>query len=680
MSSYLSHEFLSKYEGIRPKNAGPLFEVTYLSKYSRWLEDKKRRETWKEIIHRVVDYNVGLYSGHQGEDYLKKEAELMFDYLFHLKTYPAGRTYWIGGTEAAKKWPESNLNCCMEVIDSLEAFYDLFHLLMVGAGVGYRILKEDVAKLPKFHTNFSIDSFPYKWNESYESQSFKYEVEDTTFIEVGDSKEGWVKSLELFLTLLATQPPIRDRELKIVFDYGNVRPAGERIKTFGGRAAGHEGLKLMFEKLTGIIKASGGQLSPVDCMDICNIIAENVLVGGVRRSAQIALGSPDDQEFIDAKLNLFERPELKHRRKSNNTVVLKEKPSREKVGELLQRVKESWEPGFLNFAEASRRRPWFAAVNPCSEILGANRGNCNLAGSFINSHIEDGNINWDTLEKSHRLATRISLRQTNINLSLQKWNEVHKRDRLLGISITGLMDALDALGWDHESEEAIDLMKKLRDWSNDEAIKYAKEMRVNIPLLVTTIKPEGTISLLTTTSCGMHRSYAPQFIRRYKISNMDPLCLALRELGVPNEPDQLAPDRTVFEFYVDSGARESANDESARKQLTRYLNLMKYYVDHNASCTLTVGPDEWEEMGDMIHDNWDGIVAIALANKDMSENVNYVQLPYEALSKDQLKPNPDLSNLHELVNKYENTEYEEEDIASNTTSLECSALGSCPTR
>lgn len=677
MTKLLSQDFLQKYHGVRPKNAGPLFEVTYLSKYSRWLEDKKRRETWGEIIERVVEYNVGLYSGHKTD--LTEEAEFMYDMLFHLYTYPAGRTYWIGGTDAAKKWPESNLNCCMLVIDELDAFYDLFHLLMVGAGVGYRILREDVAKLPKLNTRFEVEHLPYIWNKDNPAEETRGWWSDPLrvfSIQIGDSKEGWVESLKQFIE--ANRMGVS----KIVFDYSSVRPAGERIKTFGGKAAGPEGLQIMFDKLTNIIKTSGGQLSPVDCMDICNIIAENVLVGGVRRSAQIALGSPEDQEFIDAKLNLFEKPELKHRRKSNNTIVLKEKPSRESLGEILQRVKESWEPGFLNFEEASRRRPWFAAVNPCGEILGANRGNCNLSGTFMTSFInEAGELNEELLEKSHRLATRISLRQTNINLTLSRWNEVHKRDRLLGVSATGWEDMFDRLGWDSENDSRrASLMSRMNDWANDEANKYAFEMRVNRPLLVTTIKPEGTISLLTTSSCGMHKSYAPYFIRRYKISNMDAMCQALKDLGVPNEPDQIAPDRTVFEFYIDSGAKIGANDESARSQFMRYRTLMKHYVDHNASCTLTVGPDEWEEMGDLIYEHWDDVVAIALANKDMTENTNYIQLPYEAITKEQLKTNPDLSKLHEIVNYYENSEFEDDDIGSNLTGLECSANGSCPLR
>ena len=675
---YLSAEFLATYEGLRPRNAGPLFEITYLTKYSRWLEEEKRRETWLEIIKRVVEYSMSLYSGPAPREALEDEAELMFDYLFHLNTYPAGRSLWIAGTEAVKQVPESAFNCAFVVIDELEAFCDLFHLLMCGSGVGYRILPEDVAKLPKFSTSASIQHMKYNHRLNGVDKSTLLEIgEGKYLIKIGDSKQGWVKALKWFLEL--TSEPCSTKQ--IVFNYDYIRPAGERIKTFGGRAAGPEGLREMFDKLSALIQISGGSLSPVNCMDFCNIISQNVLVGGVRRSAQIALGSPEDKEFIEAKVNLT--PELSHRRMSNNTIMCDSRPKN--IQEILQRIRESWEPGVFNWGAAKKRRPNAQGTNPCSEISLDSRGVCNLSGSYIPSHIANGRLNYDSLEKSHRLASRIGLRQTNITMSLPRWDAVQKRDRLIGVSVTGLMDALDMLGWEFDSPEAIDLFRKLRFWANDEAKKYSFEMRVPRPLLVTCIKPEGTITLLSSsTSCGLHRSYSPQYIRRYKISNLDPVCTALKKLGVPNEPDHHKKDRTVFSFYINSGARMKANDESARKQLERYLTLMRHYVDHNASCTLTVGPDEWEDMGNLIYDNWDDIVSIALANKDFSENSNYTQLPYEAISEEEYQEKssafPDLSSLADLINRIENGEHEDlGDDDTNITSLEC-AGGFCPTR
>lgn len=693
--SFLSSEFLANYAGIRPKFAGPLFEWVYYTKYCRWIEELKRRETWAETVARVVEYNVGLYSGHKTKEELIPEAELMFDNIFHLKTYPAGRSLWIAGTKTVEAFAEANLNCCMEVIDSIEAFCDLFHLLMVGAGVGFRVLKEDVAKLPNFNTNIEIEhiynpvlgkkvenTYMRPWHDIEESEVIgRTQTYSHHFMVIGDSKGGWVEALRLFLNKASkTTKPFK---LKIHYSY--IRPAGERIKIFGGRAAGHEGLMEMFEKLNQLIKQCDGKLTPVAAMDFANIIAQNVVVGGGRRSAQIALGSEDDDEFINAKVDLPSN--LNHRRMSNNSIVVKSKPTKNKIDNILKRVRESWEPGFLNFEAASKRRPWFAATNPCNEILGADRGNCNLSGSFITSHIEDSKLNWESLEASHRLATRIGMRQTNITLSLPKWDFVHKRDRLVGVSITGLMRAFDVLGWTYDSEEAITLYQSLRMWANDEADKYAYEMRIPRPLLVTTCKPEGTITLLSDAmSCGLHRSYAPYYIRRIKLSKIDPVCKVFKYLGIDSEQDTKKPDRVVFSFPIDSGAPIAANDESAKDQLNRYLLLMKNYVDHNASNTITVGPNEWEGLGDMIYENWDDIVGVAIANKDLSENANYDQLPYEAITKEkyeQMKSTfPDLSNCLELINKAEQGiefEYEEDDGNIATTATECSG-GVCGVR
>lgn len=693
--AFLYPDFLKQYEGLRPKFAGPLFEWVYFTKYCRWIEEEKRRETWLETVARVVEYNLSLYSGPASKEELVKEAELMFDNIFHLKTYPAGRSLWIAGTKAAEAFPESNLNCTMLEIDSIEAFCDLFHLLMVGAGVGFRVLREDIAKLPTFNTGIEIEHI-YKpevkknhventhirkvqdVEEDYVN-GFKYTYSHDVLV-IGDSKKGWVEALRLFLNKASkTQKPFK---LKIVYSY--IRPAGERIKTFGGRAAGYEGLKDMFEKLNQLIRQCNGRLTSVAAMDICNIIAQNVVVGGGRRSAQIALGPEDDEEFINAKVGL--PLELAHRRMSNNTLVIKETPERYKITEILDRVRASWEPGFLNLKAAKARRPWFSAVNPCSEILGANRANCNLSGTFVTSFVENGELDWEGLEKSHRLAARIGMRQTNITLSLPEWDKIHKRDRLIGVSITGLMDALDKLGWAYNSEEAIHLYKQLRRWANEEADKYSFELRIPRPLLVTTCKPEGTISLLSTVSPGLHRAYAPYFIRRIKLSKIDPVCKVFKHLGISWEQDTKKPDRVVFSFPIASGAEMSANDEPALDQLNRYLILMRNYVDHNASCTLTVGPDEWEIMGDKIYENWDDIVAIALANKNLSENSNYDQLPYEAISKEKyeemIKDFPNLSNCLDLINKAEQGiefEYEEDD-GNIGSGIECSGLGSCPLR
>jgi ribonucleoside-diphosphate reductase alpha chain/ribonucleoside-triphosphate reductase len=426
------------------------------------------------------------------------------------------------------------------------------------------------------------------------------------------------------------------------------------------------------------IQECNGNLTPTACMDIANIIAKNVLVGGVRRSAQIALGSEDDDEFKDAKVGLFTLPHMKdkrHRVMSNNSLVFVRKPSKTNLTSMFERIKTSWEPGFLNFKAASKRRPWLGGVNPCGEALLSDKGNCNLSGINLMAFVKNGEFNLQAAEKAIRLVTRLGLRQTNITWSLPDWDTVHKRDRLLGVSLTGVMDAFDSLGIEFDSNKAITILQHLNNSANDEAELYAFEMRVPKPLLVCLCKPEGTISKLMTVSPGMARDRAPFYIRRIRVSELDPVCKALQEIGVPNEPDVSKPDRVVFSFPIKTKAKISANYESALRQYERYLILQKYYSDHNTSCTINVGEDEWEGLVDKIYENWDDTIACAFAAKDYSQ---YPQLPEEEITEaeyQKLMINfPDLSCLYDIINKYE-MEYEEEFELDN----ECKS-GHCPIR
>lgn len=1041
-SKFLSANFLSKYEGKSPKNKGILFEVIYLRTYSRWLPERKRRETWQETVERVVEYNISLYQGPAKKEDLIKEAELMYDKVFNLEVLPAGRSLWIGGTEASQKYSESNFNCSALVIKKLEDFCDIFHLLMCGCGVGYRILKEDVAKLPSLNWNFNIvheDYLPVHPAQRLEDTIYQKENNSTIRITVGDSKKAWVDALRYFLHTLESS---KGGQVDILFNYNSVRPSGERIKTFGGRAAGPSGLQDMFSCIERVVKEKEGILNPVACMDIANMIAKNVLVGGTRRSAQIALGSPDDEEFITAKRNLYTKVDGKwikdsskeHRTMSNNSVTFTSKPSLEEIKNIFSNIKNNGEPGFFNLEAALERRPNANTANPCLtkeawistssgpkqikdligtpfkaqlgsdsynskgffktgfkeifvldteegfrlnltsnhkmltkdgwkeakdlvkgdylvidkgvgdwsgigsfdqgwilgnligdgcfsrsarenssdlgilrywgplkeqladgalaivtkevvhrsdlkvvpnkinkynqiactgiaklasnfnitpdnkactpelentssnfhkgflrgifdadgspqgslekgysvrlsqvnketlsacqrmllrlgikstiywnrsesglkplpdgkggkkeyfcqsiseliisrediikfhnlvgfsdtdkskrldgmvnsytripyksssyvrfkslefigfddvydctveevhrfnanglvahnclEILLDDYGVCNLSTVILSSHIENGVLDLSKLTESLQLATRIGMRQTNVSLSLSHWNEVQKRDRLTGVSITGFMDAMDSLGISFYGSK--ELLESMNEIANQEARDYAFEMRIPTPLLVTAIKPEGTLSLLPTVSPGLHRSYAPYYIRRVRVSQLDPVCKALQSLGVPNEPDatKSSSGRIVFSFPINSGAKIAANDESAIDQFNRYLMMQKYYTDHNSSCTLTVGGSEWEEILQAVYDNWNDVVACAFLPKD---DMSYPQMPLEAITKEQymemISTFPNLSNLAAIVNKFELEEAEEDELVD-----EACSTGSCPIR
>jgi ribonucleoside-diphosphate reductase alpha chain/ribonucleoside-triphosphate reductase len=363
---------------------------------------------------------------------------------------------------------------------------------------------------------------------------------------------------------------------------------------------------------------------------------------------------------------------------SNNSIVYDtgHKPTKAELENIFGNIMHNGEPGFFNLGAAKLRRPNVCGINPCAEILLDDRGVCNLSTVVLSSFLKEDRSGFDLvrLTEAMKLAVRIGKRQTNVELSVPEWSEVQKRDRLTGVSLTGVMDSLDALEWNAAMSES--LFALLADVANMEATEFASEMRIPRPLLVTAIKPEGTLSQLPTVSSGMHRAFAPYFIRRIRVSANDPVCHALKYLGVPNEPDASKPDRIVFSFPVKSATPIAAAEESALSQLSRYYMLQENYTDHNSSCTLTFAEDEVPGLIDEIHANWDKTIAIALLPKTPGI---YPQMPYEAIPAkayyEMMNSFPNIDGLAELVDKFERGEMEDEleaDPACGT--------GQCPIR
>jgi adenosylcobalamin-dependent ribonucleoside-triphosphate reductase len=684
---YLSETFLNKYAHLNPPFGGNgLGAFIYLRTYSRWLDEQLRRETWLETCARVVEYSMSLYTGSATVDALQEEAEYMFDMMFNLKVFPAGRTLWIGGTEAAKKFGSANFNCAFVVVDTLDAFVDTFHLLMVGSGVGFRVLPRDIDKLPQFNTNIVIAHKPWHGKQKIErvEETLVYEDKDdkaSILIVVGDSKGGWVRALEAYLDAMTR----KDVE-SIVINYDSVRPQGEILKTFGGRASGHQALKNMFRAIHKVItKRTGGKLLPIDAMDIENHIASNVVVGGVRRSSQICLFSVEDSEILNAKVDMWNPKSANfgndHRAMSNNSIFFESKPNRDQLIDIFDRISVGYEPGFINAEAARKRRPNFQGLNPCAEILLDSRGVCNLTEVNLTAFItEDGELNHEGLCQAIELATRIGLRQTNTNFDLPEWDKVQKRDRLVGVSLSGVMDFQDALGWNKESDkmllqgDVIDanlgddeywhtisiseplavVLADMRYAANQESLLYAKEMRVAAPLLVTTIKPSGTISKMPTISAGVHKNRAPYYIRRVRITATDPLAKVMLDAGYPVYPlvvsngptekelytmkpfelaQELQKSNTwVIEFPVKTTAKDKSSDESAISQFGRYLDFQKYWTDHNTSITIEFARDEINDLIDMLLEHWDEYVGVSFMLKDTNA---YPQMPEEVITEDE---------------------------------------------
>lgn len=679
----LSQKFLSKYRYKETTPMTPLGEFVYYRTYSRFLPEKGRREYWWETCRRAVEYNCSIV------DTSEEEAEKLFDNMYNLKQFLAGRTLWVGDTKSAKKFPMSNFNCSFLKIDSIKSYCDMFYLLMLGSGVGFRTFKEDVDKLPKFRKNITLTHKPHTPIKK------EYRQEDTTYSEnryfselvVGDSKEGWVDALRIFLEIFSLDAKKRYKQL--IINYDNVRPRGERLKTFGGTASGHESLMLMLNKIYQLFrskKTDDFKLTTLDCLDIANMLAENVVSGGVRRSSQINLSEIEDKSIRDAKTNLFTQDEngnwildekLSHRMKSNNSIGFRKKPTREELEEIFKSIRYSGEPGFINIEEAKRRFTSFTGTNPCGEILLPNNGLCNLVTVNVYGFVEDGKLNKKELLEAFELNTRAAYRMTCLTLELEHWDRVQKEHRLIGCSMTGWQDAMSVLNYDMRQQS--NLLKEIKDTVKHAVREYAIMLGTKECKLATTIKPEGTLSLLPTVSPGVHHSYSPYYIRRVRISSDDPLLKVCENLGltVLNEVGQ--DDKTcntkVVEFYVKSPTDKTRNDVSAIEQLETYKMFMENYVEHNASNTITVKRNEWRKVIDWVYDNWDCIVGVTFLSID--DNY-YPLMPYESITEDEYKAGyKNITITPELISKYENVQVGELEIGSDD---ECSSGGSCPIR
>ena len=679
----LKREFLSPYKHA-PNPMEQLGAFVYTRTYSRYLPELGRREFWWETVRRAVEYNCSLAPTS------REETEKLYDNVYHMRQFLSGRTLWVGGTPVAEQYPMANYNCAFTVIDSFDAYHDLFYLLMVGSGVGVRVLKSDAEKLPPVRTDLEIlhksyDPCPAGDRLEYTDLTFS---RDTVTLTVGDSKEGWAQALTHYFDLLTNSEYRKIHRMVIVYD--SIRPRGERLKTFGGTASGYGSMMTMLDKIHKVVGTAGKRegeewtrLRPIDLLDIANIIGENVVSGGVRRTSEIGLIDAEDETCIQAKGHLYRQvngrweidKKISHRQMSNNSIYYRKKPSREKLHWHLQQMRYSGEPGWINEEAGAKRRPNFNGCNPCGEILLDSRGLCNLTTLNVMGFVKDGVLDRKGLMEAQRLSARAGYRMTCRELEMHAWNAVQQRDRLLGCSLTGWQDMVNATDMSREEQTA--LLSELRETAHQAAKEIADRLGGKAPLLVTTIKPEGTLSLLPTVSSGVHYSHSPYYIRRVRINAADPLCKVCEDLGYPVFPevgqDPEDPTTKVVEFPVKAPAGRVKGDVSAVEQLENYKMFMKYYVDHNCSITVHVRDHEWDDVEQWVWDNWEDVVALSFLSYDDSF---YEMMPYEAIEEEEyerrkaaLKPfNPSLLSR-----------YEREEMELDAGDSEC-ANGVCPVR
>ena len=637
-------------------------QFIHLSRYARWDYDKGRRETWDETVERYFDFFTGHLKETYGYDLTNGERVELEKSVKELKVMPSMRCLMTAGP-ALEKENVAGYNCSYVKIDSLRSFDEILYVLMNGTGVVFSVEEEYCNKIP---------SVP---DELYETE---------TTIVVADSKLGWARAFKELISLLYGGHIPK-------WDISKVREAGAPLKTFGGRASGPAPLIDLFKFTVNTIKnALGRKLKPVECHDIVCKIAEIVVVGGVRRSALISLSNLNDREMRFAKHGEWYKDNVQ-RALANNSVNYKEKPD---VGTFMREWlslydSKSGERGIysslasknhvseLNNKEKDKDGTYIQrrlaredfGTNPCSEIILRSREFCNLSEVVIRS-----NDNLQSIKDKVRIATILGTFQstlTNFKYLSREWGRNCEEERLLGVSLTGIMDNAITNG---SKDNIKKTLNELRDIAVETNKEYAKKLGINRAAAITCVKPSGTVSQLVDSASGIHARHNPYYIRTVRADNKDPLCKMMKAEGFPNEPDVSKPEHTtVFSFPQKSPEGATCRTEmTAWKQLSLWHTYAKEWCEHKPSVTVSIKEDEWVNTAAWVYENFDDISGISFL--PFSDHT-YRQAPYQDCSEKEYKLLVD--QMPKNVNWASLAEYETQDYTSASQEFACTSEKGC---
>ena len=621
----------------------------HTSRYARWIDSESRRETWAETVSR---FTTNIVANKISDNSVIKQIE---EAILNLEVMPSMRAMMTAGP-ALERDNTAGYNCSYLPVDDPKSFDEAMFILLCGTGVGFSVERQYVSKLPDVPDELFVS-------------------EDV--IVVHDSKEGWAKALRKLIAMLyAGEIP--------KWDTSKVRPAGAKLKTFGGRASGPGPLEELFRFVIEKFKnAKGRKLSSIECHDIMCKIGEVVVVGGVRRSAMISLSNLSDDRMRHAKSGSWWEGNGQ-RALANNSVAYTEKPDAETfMREWLSLVEsKSGERGIFSrpaskrqAAKNGRRDPnheW--GTNPCSEIILRPYQFCNLTEVVVRATDD-----LESLERKVRLATILGTIQSTLTHFpyLRKiWQKNTEEERLLGVSLTGIMDneILNGVrGLTDNRVSLADILTRLKNVAIATNAEWAERLGIPASAAITCVKPSGTVSQLVDSASGIHARHSQYYIRTVRGDNKDPLTQFMRDQGIPNEPDVMKPDSTtVFSFPQKSpeGAI-TRNDMTAIEQLQMWLIYQRHWCEHKPSITVTVRDYEWVSVGAWVYEHFDEVSGVSfLPHSDHT----YRQAPYQECSKTDYETL--LAVMPEKIDWSKLSDYEKEDTSKGTSTFACVG-GSC---